>query len=76
MKHDWNGLHLNWCWGPEARGCNVLHDSGADFVFFSELVKRSNRLGKICSLNVDLVLVSEMIYLGGGGEKNKNQKKH
>lgn len=65
MKHDGNGLHLDWCWDLEASSSDVLHDFGVDFVFLLELFKGGNWVRKICSLDIDPVLISEAVYLKG-----------
>lgn len=65
MKHDGNGLHLYWCWDLEASSSDVLHDFGVDFVLLLELFKRGNWVRKICTLNINLVLISEAVYLKG-----------
>ena len=65
MKHDGNSLHLDWCWDPEASSLNILHDFRVDFVFLLKLIKRGNRVRKICSLNINLVSISEAVYLKG-----------
>lgn len=63
MKHDGNSLHLDRCWDLEASSLNILHDFRVDFVFLLKLLKRSNWVRKICSLNINLVLISEAVYL-------------
>lgn len=65
MKHDWNGLHLDWRWNLEASSLNILNDFGVDFVFLLKLIKRGNWVRKICPLNVNPVLISETVYLKG-----------
>jgi len=65
MKHDWNGLHLDWRWNLEASSLNILNDFGVDFVFLLKLIKRGNWVRKVCSLNINPVLISKTVYLKG-----------
>lgn len=65
MKHDGNSLHLDWCWDLEASSLNILHDFRVDFVFLLKLIECGNWVRKICSLNINLVLISEAVYLKG-----------
>jgi len=63
MQHDGNGLHLDGRGDLEASSLNVRHDFRVDFVLLLKLIKRGNWVRKICSLNADLVLISEAVYL-------------
>lgn len=63
MKHDWNGLHLNWRRDLEASSLNILHYFRLDFIFCLKLLKCGNWFREICSLDTNLVFISEMVYL-------------
>lgn len=63
MQHNWNGLHLDWCRHLEACIENVLKQSRIDFIFLVKLLKCSNWVRKISSLDMNFVFIPEEVYL-------------
>ena len=61
MQHNWNGLHLDWCRCLEACIYNVLKQSRIDFIFLVKLLKRSNWVRKISSLDMNFMFIPEEV---------------
>lgn len=62
-SHNWNRLHLDRCGNVVATAEQVVEQLGIDAEFRFHLVECFERIGRIGTLHVNMISVTQMIYL-------------